>query len=627
MGVAGSTTMRAMPIHALGDSERGTWRGRYVVAALVVLLPVACRDADQGSESVVPTTTTTSRAKTAAPQDARLSVAKQKHIWAVEHAAFELETFFGKPLAAALATDDEARLTAFFRDEFSGTGLSATGLGDTGSGDTAEQRVEHGTLAEVTRARAESAVPLPRNSFLRELRSSVEFVGQSASIRMRVLHLDRDADDPDIWRSRWRLRASCSAEDGSARQLESHHAIAFRFANDAAIRSGPIVTAWSIERDARRVSTAPLMREVTRAFGLADLPLHDNWNEDVADRRQYTFQIAVADYDRDGFPDIAIATADGAPLLLHNERGRGFRDVTAAFGLEPWWNDWSLGGTMLASWIDVDDDGFPDLILGRTLFRNVNGDAFEDVRRASGLRFRTEPMGCVVADYDADGDCDLYVLYQTGKDVGPGATQWVGEENNGGTNVLWRNDGAGHFTDVTEQSGAAGGARRSFAAAWLYADDDAILDLYVANDFGDNVLLRGRGDGSFEDMTASGLIADFATSMGVTAGDLDNDGRTELYVANMFSKMGRRVLAHVGPEDYPPGLYDALLGSCAGNRLYRLRPPSAEDAGYDEVSSALGVNGVGWAYAPAMLDIDGDGFLDLYAATGFMSNERSKPDG
>ena len=91
----------------------------------------------------------------------------------------------------------------------------------------------------------------------------------------------------------------------------------------------------------------------------------------------------------------------------------------------------------------------------------------------------------------------------------------------------------------------------------------------------------------------------------------------------MYSKMGRRIIAHVGASDYPAGIYEQILGSCAGNRLYSRTP----GAGFHELSDRLGVNAVGWAYAPVMADFDSDGLLDLYAATGFMSFDRGKPDG
>lgn len=191
-------------------------------------------------------------------------------------------------------------------------------------------------------------------------------------------------------------------------------------------------------------------------------------------------------------------------------------------------------------------------------------------------------------------------------------------------NQLWHNEGGGRFRDVTEESNAGGGLRHSFAAIWHFLDDDQYPDLYIANDFGANVHLRNRGDGTFEDISHESATADFATSMGATSGDLNNDGRPELYVANMYSKMGRRIIGNVCNEDYPSGIYQQIRGSCTGNRLYTLQ---GDSKAFAEVSELAGVNEVGWAYAPTMADFDSDGLLDIYATTGFMSAQRNKPDG
>ena len=87
---------------------------------------------------------------------------------------------------------------------------------------------------------------------------------------------------------------------------------------------------------------------------------------------------------------------------------------------------------------------------------------------------------------------------------------------------------------------------------------------------------------------------------------------------------GSSSVAHVGPEDYPPGVWPQIKGSCAGNRLY---VASQDEGKYVDTSESGGVNQVGWAYAPAMADFDADGRLDIYATTGFLSFERGKPDG
>ena len=146
----------------------------------------------------------------------------------------------------------------------------------------------------------------------------------------------------------------------------------------------------------------------------------------------------------------------------------------------------------------------------------------------------------------------------------------------------------------------------------------------MANDFAENSFFINEGNGTFRDSSQASGTADFATSMGVASGDINGDGQSEIYVANMYSKMGRRILGQVSESDYPPGVYQQLQGACAGNRMYQIQ---GDDNVYKDVSTQMGINTVGWAYAPVFTDFDADGFLDIYATAGFLSFERNEPDG
>ena len=118
--------------------------------------------------------------------------------------------------------------------------------------------------------------------------------------------------------------------------------------------------------------------------------------------------------------------------------------------------------------------------------------------------------------------------------------------------------------------------------------------------------------------------------MGVVSGHLNSDGYPEIYVSNMYSKMGRRIIGQVSDADYPPGVYDQIKGSCAGNRLYSRRTTeSGKLPGFAAVDNSieLGINDIGWAYASAITDFDGNGWADIYVTTGFLSRDRGKPDG
>ena len=555
---------------------------------------------------------------TVGPNDSgELDAKKQQYIWDTEHITFEIETHLGKPFAKALKERNTEQLKRFLRDGFQATVL---GIGD-------GEVIRHSLVVE-TRKSSDSAngKNVDAAEFVQSLVDSLSSFSEIARTRLRVLKIDQDPNNSSEWRSTILITADGIDSGSKPIHWESEHHIEYSFTDEAEIRSGPVIDRWQVRSESLRLSQRMLMEEVTGQTGLSELPILDNWKLLHVAVQQYRLQTAVADFNADGFLDIAVGTIEGRPLLLKSASGKQFDDVTDAVGIKSWQGDHNLL-TALAAWIDFDNDGFPDLILGNRLYRNLKGEQFVEVTAESGLEFGRDPMGCAVVDYDVDGDLDLYLLYQTptnndhrGQSVAP----WVGDALSGQSNRLWRNDGNGRFIDVTDESGTGGGLRHTFAAAWFFYDDDHYPDLYIANDVGHNVLLRNRSDGTFEDISDLTGTRDFATSMGVCTGDLDNDGHADIYVANMYSKMGRRIIGQVDADDYAPGIFEQIQGSCIGNRLYR---KAAGRNGYEEVSEEMGVNAVGWAYAPAMVDLDGDGWLDIYATTGFMSFSREKPDG
>ena len=571
--------------------------------------------------------------------DVELDVAKQKQVWEAEHVTFELEQRFGKAFRRALLMRDLGRLIAFFQDTFQGVLPSSF---------TEAPFVQAG-ITEISRRPHGAAVPADADAIVSHL---LDWLGrppiQIDRVGLRVLAIERlesSAEAPitegngsdqkaesNLWKTTLLLTAHGEDGQGHPIERESRHRAVFEVVDEQALAETPSLRSWEVLSETLRVSQAdPLFEEITGEAGLDRIGLPDNWKLRPQEVTQYRFQIAVEDFDGDGLLDIAVATHRESMLLMRPAPDQPFRDVTERMGIKRHHARLGTPGTLTAV-LDANNDGHPDLLLGTRFYLNQKGRRFVDRTDESGLRFLPaseddhigEPMGACIADYDCDGLLDIYVVKQGSSPRGSRPTPWINDEEHGYPNQLWRNLGGGRFFDVTEASGTGGGARHSLAACWFFYDEDRFPDLYVANDFGRNVLLRNRGDGTFEDLSEASGAADFATTMGVAAGDLNNDAVTELYVANMYSKMGRRIIGLVSADDYPPGIYEQIQGSCAGNRLYWRKGGQPK---FQERGAQLGVDAVGWAYAPAMLDVDNDGWLDLYATTGFLSFRRDKPDG
>jgi hypothetical protein len=203
------------------------------------------------------------------------------------------------------------------------------------------------------------------------------------------------------------------------------------------------------------------------------------------------------------------------------------------------------------------------------------------------------------------------------------ADSWLdGKAGSGTTNRLWRNKGDWQFEDVTARSGTGGEERSTFTALWLDVNNDGKPDLYVPNEFGDGVLYVNQGDGTFRPASLSDGPCDFGT-MGASAGDIDNDGNIDLFCGNMYSKAGSRVINNVRPGTYPDDVMAKIRSFVKGDELHLNRGGLR----FEQKGQQWQVADAGWSYGPALVDLDNDGWLDIYATCGYMSRSRTEPDG
>ncbi len=315
--------------------------------------------------------------------------------------------------------------------------------------------------------------------------------------------------------------------------------------------------------------------------------------------------VAWIDYDNDGFPDLYFV--NGAPgssnVLYHNNKDGTFKDVTQQAGVP------GKGGYKTGVAVgDYDNNGYLDLYvtaLGPNLLYKNNGDGtFADMTSAAGVAGGPNEWSTSTGffDFDRDGDLDLYVVNYL--DVRPGDNPYCGLQKDGyrmycnptifdGTaDRLFRNNGNGSFTDVSQPAGIANPAGKGLGVTFCDFDRDGDQDIYVANDLVRNFLYRNNGDGTFLDV-AYGAGVGFdpngkpQAGMGVDCADVDGNGLPDLFVTNFSEEL---------------------------NALYENRGNGI----FEDVSTKAGL-GSGYlplGFGTKMYDVDNDGDLDIHITNG-----------
>jgi hypothetical protein len=273
------------------------------------------------------------------------------------------------------------------------------------------------------------------------------------------------------------------------------------------------------------------------------------------------------------------------------------------------------------AWGDFDGDGLADLYVvnfsgANALFHNLGGGLFQDVTGPSGTGDTSSGFAGVWADYDEDGDLDLYVT------------------NRNAANRLYRNNGNGTFTDVAAAAGVDGGITYSQGAAWADYDNDGDVDLFVANRFVQNFLFSNNGNGTFTDMAAAAGMTEVRYCRGTAWADYDDDGDQDLYVTVngaeniLYKNLGNGAFVDVAPalnlDDGGAGMGVAwadvdgdldldlfLANDVSSNRLYL-----NEGGIFDEAAGDAGLSFSGSSRCPTWVDLDKDGDLDLLLTTG-----------
>ena len=255
--------------------------------------------------------------------------------------------------------------------------------------------------------------------------------------------------------------------------------------------------------------------------------------------------VSVCDFDNDGWNDFYVTNScfGYKNSLYHNEKDGTFRDVAEEMGVADL-NREGLGVSMGAVWADFDNDGYKDLFVFRwgkpELFRNEKGKGFKNVTANSGLPPWINANTAIWLDYNNDGLPDLFIggYYPENVDLWHLASTRILTESfeysqNGGRNYLFENLGNGKFRDVTTQAGLSS-TRWTLAAGSADFNQDGYPDLYIANDYGINELYLNEKGRKFVEVGKHDMIGLSPKSgMNVSFGDIYDSGLFGIYVSNI----------------------------------------------------------------------------------------------
>jgi len=371
--------------------------------------------------------------------------------------------------------------------------------------------------------------------------------------------------------------------------------------------------------------------------------------------------VAVGDYDGDDWPDLYFLSVDSPNKLYRQVSPLRFEDVTQTLGVDGG-RAWSRGATFA----DVDNDGDLDLYVCRMeapnlLYINQGDGRFVEQAKDRGVATVASSNMAYFADYDADGDLDMYVLtYRplmlsaskylidrmqvptetvTPKSelIGPTPADLkfkdgqiapefrehfflAGDESGhmeinmaGQADRLYRNRGDGHFDDVTQSAGVLDFGL-GLSAAWLDFNGDGWLDLYVANDLvtRDRLYLN-QGDGTFRQAIDEVMAHTTWFSMGSDSGDINNDGLIDFMVADMAGSTHYRAKVNMGDmSKFRWILENDWPRQTMRNTLYL----NSGTGRFQDIAPLAGVTATDWTWAVRFGDLDLDGWLDLFVTNG-----------
>lgn len=339
--------------------------------------------------------------------------------------------------------------------------------------------------------------------------------------------------------------------------------------------------------------------------------------------------VAIGDVNQDGLPDLFFTSNQGPNKLYVNLGDFRFKDVTEKAGIVKSGN-WSTGVTMA----DVNGDGWLDIYVcgvggykrfnsRNQLWINNQDGTFTNQATEYGLDFQGLSTQASFFDYDKDGDLDVYLLNHSVHSVrsyGRMSSRFDVDPSAG--DRLFRNEldsGVKRFTDMTGPSGIYSSALGyGLGVATSDIDMDGWADIYVSNDFRENdYLYLNNHDGTFREVSATSLGHSSRFSMGNDVADINNDALPDIMTTDMMPADEKVIKASVGEDSYEIYKYKLSYGfnyQVARNALQL----NQGNGTFSDIAWLAGVAATDWSWSPLLVDLDNDGFRDVFVSNGIV---------
>ena len=334
--------------------------------------------------------------------------------------------------------------------------------------------------------------------------------------------------------------------------------------------------------------------------------------------------VAAGDINNDGLPDIFFTANQQSGKLYLNKGNFVFEDISEKAGIKSV-HQWHTGVTMA----DINADGWLDIYVcnsgmvkdddrANELYINQQNGTFKEAAHQYGLDDRGESTQAIFFDYDRDSDLDCFVLNNSHRSIESfgydSKLRYKRDPNNG--DRLYRNDG-GKFTDVSEAAGIYG-SEIGFGLGVTAGDvnNDGWADMYVCNDFFErDYLYINNRNGTFKEVINDAMGHISNGSMGCDMADINNDGWPDVFTAEMLPETDYRLKTTLKFDEYDMqharnklDFHHQFTGNCL--------QLNNQNGTFSEIAQLSGVDATSWSWSALCFDFDNDGWKDIYVCNG-----------